>query len=82
MARVPESGRRASAVLNPGTGVGTRHSCRGAGIVPCPAAGGGPSGQRAVRMRGPESVMATVCSACAAREPSFVRSVQPSGAAW
>ncbi len=38
--------------------------------------------QRAVRILGPESVIATVCSAWAAREPSFVFRVQPSGAAW
>ncbi|CAL9397506.1 hypothetical protein SUDANB150_01375 [Streptomyces sp. enrichment culture] len=37
---------------------------------------------RDVRTRGPPSVMATVCSTCAAREPSLVRRVQPSGAAW
>ncbi len=37
---------------------------------------------RAVRMRGPDSVMATVCSTWAAREPSSVRRVQPSGASW
>jgi len=37
---------------------------------------------RAVRMRGPSSVIATVCSTWAAREPSSVRRVQPSGAAW
>jgi DNA-binding PadR family transcriptional regulator len=32
----------------------------------------------AVRMRGPSSVMATVCSTCAARLPSPERRVQPS----
>ncbi|RPE38840.1 hypothetical protein EDD90_1772 [Streptomyces sp. Ag109_O5-1] len=37
---------------------------------------------RSVRTRGPVSVTATVCSAWAAREPSFVHRVQPSGAAW
>lgn len=38
--------------------------------------------RRSVRIRGPLSVIATVCSAWAAREPSFVMRVQPSGAAW
>lgn len=37
---------------------------------------------RSVRTRGPPSVIATVCSTWAAREPSFVRRVQPSAAAW
>ena len=33
---------------------------------------------RVVRMTGPSSVMAMVCSLCAPREPSEERSVQPS----
>lgn len=37
---------------------------------------------RSVRIRGPDSVTATVCSTWAAREPSSVRRVQPSGASW
>ena len=37
-----------------------------------------PSGQAAVRIRGPSGVTATVCSWCAARLPSALRSVQPS----
>ena len=38
-----------------------------------------PSQERSVSTIGPSSVMATVCSECAPREPSALRSVQPSG---
>ena len=38
-----------------------------------------PSHERSVRTMGPSSVIATVCSECAPREPSALRSVQPSG---
>ena len=37
-----------------------------------------PYEERAVSTIGPSGVMATVCSTCAPREPSFERSVQPS----
>lgn len=39
-------------------------------------------GQGRVRIRGPSSVMAMVCSMCAARLPSMVRRVHPSGSVW
>ena len=38
-----------------------------------------PSQERSVSTIGPSSVIATVCSECAPREPSALRSVQPSG---
>ncbi len=46
------------------------------GIEPVRAAAGD---QLAVSTTGPSSVTATVCSKCAAREPSALRRVQPSG---
>jgi uncharacterized protein YbjT (DUF2867 family) len=57
--------------------VGSSIPVRGVGVR---AVGGqgGLTQSRAVRMRGPSAVTATVCSTCAARLPSPLRNVQPS----
>lgn len=58
----------------------------GRGVRPrpmCPAAGWERiRRQGRVRIRGPSSVMAMVCSMWAARLPSMVRRVHPSGSVW
>src|SRR4051812_6239242 len=56
---------------------GLAHTAQDRGVIPYGASPATPPSS-AVRTHGPSGVMATVCSKCAAREPSFVDTVQPS----